>query len=165
MALTQERLKELLTYSPETGVFHWLESRGSIRAGAVAGCNCADGYTRIRLDGVMYLAQRLAWFYVKGEWPTQLVDHENMDKSDNRWGNLRECSKSENARNAKTHSDAGNRFKGVSRSSSGRWAARICIDRQNIHLGNHDSPALAAAAYDNAARKLHGAFARTNGVA
>src|SRR5215813_12141516 len=81
--LTHERLKELLSYDPKTGLFIW-NSRG-----AVAGTTDQEGYIQIHLDGKKYRAHRLAYLYMTGEMPTQILDHINRVRSDNRWGNLR----------------------------------------------------------------------------
>lgn len=165
MALTQERLKELLRYEPDTGLFYWLESRGRVRKGDIAGCECRDGYVRLRVDEVMYLAHRLVWLYVHGAFPSDLLDHSNRQKADNRISNLRECTRCENALNTVSHRGATSGFKGVSMASSGRWSARISINGAHLHLGHFDLPEVAAAAYDAAALKIHGEFARINGVA
>lgn len=53
MALTQARLKEVLDYSPETGLFYWRERRGSKAAGSQSGVIGHDGARLIRVDGVL----------------------------------------------------------------------------------------------------------------
>ena len=80
-ALTQERLKELLHYDPETGVFKWKQERRGgefysvvlVKVGDIAGSlrSGERGYRhwKIGVDGENYRAHRLAWFYMKGEWP------------------------------------------------------------------------------------------------
>ncbi|EMK2710698.1 HNH endonuclease, partial [Pseudomonas aeruginosa] len=99
--LTQERLKELLSYDAATGEFTWMARKGS-RAlpGAAAGSNDGQGYVRIAIDGCRYRAHRLAWLYCYGKWPAAQVDHLNHRRDDNRLSNLREVSHSENQRNA-----------------------------------------------------------------
>lgn len=100
--LTQERLKEILKYSPETGEFVYLVPRkggSGINTGDIAGDLCMYGYRRIGIDGKRYRACRLAWLYMTGEWPEKHVDHVNGIRSDDRWGNLRHASIRENAFN------------------------------------------------------------------
>ena len=96
--LTQERLKELLEYDPETGFFTRLIGRSGPRArsGDVAGCDNGQGYIRIYVDGRPYKGHRLAWFYVHGAWPRE-IDHINGDKSDNKLANLRPATRSRRA--------------------------------------------------------------------
>lgn len=165
--LTAERLRQALDYSPETGFFCWRERLSCrIRIGDVAGCIASDGYVRIRIDGVSYLGHRLAWLYVQGQWPAEQIDHVNGIKSDNRLRNLRPCSCIENAHNAPCHADNGVGLKGVTiERRTGRFFARICVNRRTIHLGTFSTTKEAAQAYDTAARHLHGEFARTNEAA
>lgn len=62
--IKHERLCELLHYCPETGIFTWKVTRkGLAKAGTVAGSTNGRGYRQISVDGKLYLAHRLAWFY------------------------------------------------------------------------------------------------------
>lgn len=102
MILTQARLKELLHYDPETGVWTRLvATSNSIRIGDVAG-GVNHGYVRISVDGRKYSAHRLAFLYQTGAWPSAEVDHWNLDKADNSWGNLRGATRSQNIANTST---------------------------------------------------------------
>jgi hypothetical protein len=166
MALTQERLKELLSYDPETGIFRWLKGRGGMRAGSVAGKVTETGYLYICIDRQLLLAHRLAWIYVSGAAPAGLIDHVNGDPSDNRIVNLRNCTQSQNMKNVKGHFDSRSGFKGVYTRNGGRsWFAKIFSDGKPTHLGTFPSKLEAAAAYDAAARAIHGDFARLNEAA
>lgn len=70
MTLTQERLKELLEYRPDEGLFYWRKARGHRKAGAVAGSlREEDGFRKINIDKRSYGSQKLAHFYEHGEWP------------------------------------------------------------------------------------------------
>lgn len=93
--IAHDRLKEVLSYDPLTGAFMWLARRGRQALGTNAGTTQNEGYVVIRVDGVRYLAQRLAWFYMTGKWPKAQVDHKNRKRGDNRWGNLREANQAQ----------------------------------------------------------------------
>lgn len=155
--LTSERLRELLDYDPETGVFTNRFSRGAAKAGAVAGRSIgSSGYLRIMVSGRHYLAHRLAWLYMTGEWPKEEVDHINRDKIDNRWANLREATRTDNAINQIRSSRALPR--GVRRAKS-RFQASLKVDGQFVHLGNYATPEEAHAAYLDADKRFRSGFA------
>ena len=152
--LTVERLKELLNYEPDTGVFVWVKSKRK------AGCIRHDGYVRIGIDMKAYLAHRLAWLYMTGQWPDELIDHINRVKNDNRFSNLRQASKAQNAQNTKLFSGSKSGFKGVRRYTySGKWFACITANGTTHKLGSFDSAEEAAEAYRQAAQRLHSAYA------
>jgi hypothetical protein len=98
--LTHDRLRELLSYDPETGGFVWLQTVGRAVAGTPA-CpsKSRDGYARICIGRRMYAQHRLAWFYVNGQWPEGEIDHRDRDRTNNRFGNLRLASRKQNAEN------------------------------------------------------------------
>ena len=101
-SLTQERLKEVLRYDPDTGLLTRLASAGTVKAGTVtAGGFDKDGYRKIAVDGCTHQVHRLAVLYMTGKYPTVHVDHRDHDKSNNRWKNLREATVSQNKQNSK----------------------------------------------------------------
>lgn len=123
--LSQERLKELLHYDHETGVFTRLVGTGGTATGSRAGHISYTGYEQINVDKVKYLSHRLAWLYMTGGWPEEMVDHVNGIPSDNRWTNLRAASHSENTRNSKNRwSNLSSPHKNVSKTSSG-WQVKV----------------------------------------
>jgi hypothetical protein len=166
MALTQERLKEVLRYDPETGLFYWLECRGRRQIDRPAGTKDASGYNVIGVDGVRYRANRLAWLYMTGEHPDENVDHIDGATWNDRFANLRSCSHSDNQKNMKRHRDNGSGFKGVYTATKGRtWFSQIFSDGKFHYLGSFATKDEAASAYDAAARSLHGEFAKLNEAA
>lgn len=153
--LTAERLRELLSYDPFTGLFTWRVSRGGMCAGMIAGTHDKDGYTQISIDSRLYKASRLAWFYIKGEWPGFEVDHRNTTRSDNSWDNLRQATNAQNKQNIrKAHADSKSGFLGVC-ANRGRWQAEIQVNGKKKHIGYFDTPELAHAAYLEAKVELH----------
>ncbi len=133
--LTQAKLKELLHYDPETGVFTCIISRGSgAMVGDTPGSN-DKGYRRLRISGINYKAHRLAWLYTYGYFPEGYIDHINRVRDDNRIVNLREVSPSCNLRNASTPTTNSSGVKGVSRDEPRRkWASAIGRDNRWFSL-------------------------------
>lgn len=159
ISLTAELLRSLLDYDAEAGVFRWRISRGSRRAGAVAGNLRRDGYVGILVCGRLYTAHRLAWLWVTGEWPIE-VDHRDGDGSNNAWTNLRLATHAQNMSNTKKprHNTSG--FKGVHLRRQGDFSASIQHKGKTIHLGLFPTAEAAHAAYCAAAERIHGEFAR-----
>jgi hypothetical protein len=161
--IVHSRLRELLDYDPETGVFRWRCHRGGrARAGDIAGAVNSGGYRFIRIKGEgRYLAHRLAWFYVHGEWPVGMLDHANHDQLDNRLANLRPATMRENRGNSKVRSDNLTGLKGVSRQrGTSRLVARITKNGKQLYLGSFATAEEAHAAYCKAAEEIFGEFAR-----
>ena len=153
--LKAERLRELLNYDPETGVFTWRVSRrATARPGSVAGTITPKGYRAIWI-GANYRAHRLAWLYVHGEWPSGEIDHIDGNRANNAIANLRDVSTSFNHENLrKARSDSRHGFLGVSPMGK-RWKARITVRGKFQHLGIYDTPEEAHAVYLEAKRRLH----------
>lgn len=149
------RLRKLLSYDPTTGEFTRIKSSGGRFAGSKAGCKNTAGYIVIRVDDRLYLAHRLAWLYVTGDWPQHDIDHINGERTDNRFSNLRECNMSlnlQNRRRANTNNKLG--LLGVIALRNG-YTASINVLGKQVWLGMHKTPEAAHAAYIKAKRKLH----------
>lgn len=134
--LTAERLRELLHYDPKTGAFTWIVARPKCRVGEVAGGLTEKGYRKIRIDGRKYLAHRLAWLYMTGEWPADEIDHERSERDDNRWVKLRPADRLTNQRNQKRFRTNTSGVTGVAPAGK-KWSAYIGggSDRKQIQLG------------------------------
>jgi hypothetical protein len=159
-ALTVERLREVLDYNPETGIFIWKIATHGHFAGGIAG-TLTHGYVAIRIDGIKHSAHRLAWLHSHGSWPPCLIDHKNLNRSDNRLENLRLATNSSNKANRFMPANNSTGFKGVSFSKSMKlWQASICRNYKQMHLGFFESAEEAHAAYSEAAKRLFGEFAR-----
>lgn len=158
--ITQSRLKEVLRYDPETGMFTWLVSLSNrAPAGADAGGLDDDGYRLISIDGRLYQAHRLAVLYMAGVWPPEQTDHANRIPSDNRWKNLRPATRGQNQQNSKPRGVS--RFKGVSwRKDCGKWQAQAKLNGKQHYLGLYHTEELASAAYATFAREHFPDFMR-----
>lgn len=152
-------VQKLLRYEPKTGKFFWLVMQGRGRAGDIAGSLNNRGYIKIVINRRDFMAHRLAWLLTTGEMPSADIDHINGDRADNRITNLRPATRSQNCRNRGKNSNNTTGFKGV-HINRGRYRALICHRGEFIHLGLFDNPEDAHAAYSEAARRLHGRFAR-----
>ena len=157
--ITQAELKSILSYDPETGEFTWLVSHKM--AGKKAGTPTDSGYVQIGINGKVYIAHRLAWFYVYGEFPTNEIDHINGVRNDNRIENLRESSSSQNKCNTGISRVNTSGFKGVSwHAISGKWQVHIGVGKKKKYLGLFPTAELASGAYNAKAVELHGEFYR-----
>lgn len=151
---SQDQLKSLLHYNPETGIFTWKardESKFSSyrgfkvwhgrylgkEAGYVHICERGKSYRRINIKPNIYQSHRLAWLYVHGEIPSDMeVDHINGNGCDNRICNLRLVDRSENCKNIRKSSANKSGVVGVFWVSEKRkWRSSIKINGKNIFLG------------------------------
>lgn len=135
--LTEERLKELFTYDPETGHFvRKIKVAARTRVGEVAGSS-HEGYIRMTVDRKSYQAHRLAYLYMTGSFPTGIVDHIDHDKSNNRWENLRIVSHQENCKNFSLNQNNTSGQTGVYwHKRDKKWIAFIYVDGIKKHIGS-----------------------------
>lgn len=138
--LTQARLKELLSYDPDTGVFTHHISRAGVTKGSIAGTTHHLGYRAICIAGKGYAEHRLAWLYTYGIWPEADLDHINRIRHDNRLCNLREATRAQNCQNQPIRRSNKSGVTGVYlHGITGKWAASINIARKQKHLGLFDA--------------------------
>ena len=170
-----ELLHECFDYDPETGVLAWKKrppqhfatttmwKRWNTRyAGKPAGLINHNGYWLVAIDDRKYLAHRAIWKMTTGKEPPLIIDHKDGNPANNRWSNLRAATALEqqwNRRLGKTNSSG---FKGVCRHRS-KWIAQIRVNGANRYRGVYETPEQAAAAYEAAARELHGEFYAARG--
>lgn len=152
--ITADRLRDLMSYNTQTGVFTWNDGVVGIGRRTRKEGN-SWGYTSIGVDGRRYGAHQLAWLYVMGEFPNGDIDHINGDRADNRISNLRAATRSANMQNLRgAHKDSATGFLGVHKSRN-KFSAEIMVGGVKHRLGTFDRPELAHAAYLEAKRKLH----------
>lgn len=160
MLLTLELANQIWCYDPETGHFFWkISPKYDVLVGDRAGH--FDGlYWRLRYKKKTYKASRVAWLVMTGLWPKHQVDHVNLDKTDDRFINLRDATDSENRMNTPVKVNNKLKTKGVHKHRHNGYRATISLGGKPTHLGCFKTLEAAKAAYDAAATKLFGEFAR-----
>jgi hypothetical protein len=150
--LTQERLKQVLNYNPETGLFNRYARLGPKRE--FSGHVDSGGHRQIMVDRKLYMAHRLAWLYVYGCFPNDHIDHINRNPDDNRICNLRIATSSQNQQNTKIRKTNVSGFKGIGYDKKeNKWRARITFEEKTICLGRHKTIDLAIEARRQAENK------------
>lgn len=156
-----ERIKEFISYDPDTGLFLWLKDKHRSKKGTQAGCiSKAWGYRIIGFDGKLYPAHRLAFLFMTGEIPAE-VDHKNGNRLDNRWCNLRICTSNGNNRNMKRKPPLSG-FVGVAITAGGRFPVRACVNKVNMYFGTFTDFELACLVSEEARDKWHKQFSVLN---
>lgn len=159
--MNKAELDEILRFDAETGIFYWINSRGRVSAGSVAGYVGDKGYIEIGIDGKKWYAHILAWLTSTGSLPESQIDHRDTDRSNNRFGNLRLSSQLENTYNRSMMSNNKSGVKGVHwHNFSQRWRAVIGVNGKKIQVGTFENVDLAKAAIARAREKHHKDFAR-----
>ncbi len=156
MRITDAELIKIISYDPITGLFwrHDLQRN-------VGGLN-KDGYIEMRIKGRHLYGHRLAWFLSYNYWPIG-VDHEDNNRANNKLLNLRETSEKGNNKNTLKAKNNTSGFKGVCfHKPNKKWMATITLNYKTIYIGCFLDPVKAAEAYDQAAIKHHGIYAKTN---
>lgn len=139
--LTLDELHGVLDYDPDTGIFSWkIQQSNAIKAGAKAGTLKPNGRVYISLFGDAYLAHRLAWFYVKGDWPKGTIRQRDGDLSSARFENLYEASITEvNVGRRLGKNNTSGRVGVTYNKRRKKWRVQIKRDWQTINLGYFDS--------------------------
>ena len=147
-------------YCPESGKLYYKKSRGNRKAGSEVGGLCL-GYLTTKVDCKHFFVHRIIWAMNYGYLPDS-VDHINGNKTDNRLCNLRECTHKENLRN-RGRNTGRNLPKGVYKHGK-KYLSKIRADGVEHYLGLFPNIKSASDAYDEAAVRLHGDYAKLNNM-
>ena len=160
--LTQERVRELFDYNPETGEVRRrvpiFGGKGCVRvpAGALAGSlNSCSKYLEVCVDYTNTLLHRVVWLWVYGYLPEKDIDHIDRNRRNNRLDNLREVSRSCNSVNSGLMATNTSGVKGVSRTRDGTWHVYIKRAGKRENVG-YFSDFIEAAAHRFAAEQCAG---------
>jgi HNH endonuclease/AP2 domain len=160
--LTQERLRELLHYDPDTGIFTRLVSRPGYngKVGDTVGTIGKGGYLACSIDNKFHQIHRLAWLYMYGNFPFYDIDHIDGVTTNNRIDNLRDVPTAINCGNTrKPRKNNKSGLMGVHwRESHKKWLTSIRINKKIVWRGSFDCPIEAEKAYIAAKRKFHDGF-------
>lgn len=164
---TIEDVRRALDYDKATGQLRWRvrddvpKEWNTRHAGKIAGAICEFHggrlYITVRLNGVAYLGHRLIWFHVTGTWPAEEVDHRDGDGLNNKWGNLRESTRTQNLCNKFAQKNSQSGIKGIGRHGN-RWRARITANGLTA-TETFESLEDAKAWHAKMEKMLHGEFA------
>ena len=155
--ITQEHVKNLLTYEPESGSLIRRVDYGNYsrwKKGTIVGTKDKDGYIVTHFMGESKKVHHLVWLYHHGYLP-KMLDHINRCPWDNRIENLRLTNKRENAINSKIQKNNTSGTKGVSWcKNTGKWEVYITLKRKKIGLGHFREIKDAIAARKSAEDKM-----------
>lgn len=157
----------MLSYDQETGILSWrprardrfttnqkFKAWNTRYAGKPAGCvSSGTGYLVMSIHNRRELVHRVIWLIQTGEWPVAQIDHQDHQRTNNLWSNLRAVTHAENGRNQSARKARPNAVFGVAkRQDTGKWAARIRINGKTKHLGCFDTHEQACSARKAAER-------------
>jgi hypothetical protein len=158
--ITQADLVLAFKYDPDTGEFTRRFNVGPAKAGSIAGARNSNGHVQISFKCKLFMAHRLAWLYMTGDWPDSEIDHINRIRHDNRWANLRLSDGFINQHNASKRVDNTSGVKGVSWDKAwGAWVARVQCRGKMKNLGRFKSLEDAKEFIELAREMIHGEFA------
>ena len=158
--ITQEECLEYFNYDPLTGIVTWAKDNGRIKAGSIAGSKHNRGYLTVRFKYKSYLLHRLIWFRETGEWPEN-IDHKDLNRTNNRWKNLRPATVTQNNHNVPKKKNAKCPFIGVYPHGR-KWRAFIRENGKRKYIGSFETAQEAADMYDKEVIRIRGKFAQTN---
>ena len=155
--LNQDELKHQLKYIKTSGKFIWISDKHNQTQiiNTEAGTLMNHGYVRIVINGKGYLAHRLAWLYVIGDWPTYRIDHKDLNKSNNSWNNLKEVTNRINNQNKSMHR-IGNKLVGACWDKERhKWYPAFWLEGRPLDLGRYESAEVSHVIYKKACELLN----------
>lgn len=165
---SQRYLLRISRYERKTGFIFWRRRPDTTKAnrifnsnfsGKIAGTTMPGGYVVIEISGVSFKASRLIWKMVTGRSPPDYIDHDDRDKSNNRWTNLRAATQQQNSFNARLpRNTSGHRGVSFIR-AHGKFRAAVNVDGKKKHIGYFDTAKAAGVAASDVILRTRGEFA------
>lgn len=164
--ITQEYVRSIFTYSPETGLLNYKKSpRYGILPGDLVGhvYKVSDNlsYLETTINSRSYKIHRLIWLYMTGRFPDKGIDHKDGNGLNNKWDNLRECNQSQNQWNKSKYKSKKGLYKGVYKDGN-LFKALVTVEGKQINIGWFKTELEAAIAFNEAAKQYYGEFAYLN---
>lgn len=158
--ITQEELKNIVIYDPDTGIFKYIkQTNPRALIGRIAGTKQKDGHLYLQYKKKRYQLHQLAFLYMEGSLPNE-VDHINRISNDNRWCNLRKCTRTQNSYNSSIRSNNTSGVKGISLNKrNGKWLVRMYINGKETFIGEYVDKEEAIRINKLYRNKYHGEFA------
>lgn len=161
MEITQTRVKELFDYHSDGYLIWKVRKSNNVKIGSIAGSPNSEGYIQVGIDQILYKAHRLIFLWHFG-FISEIIDHIDGNKQNNKIENLRIATNSENLKNRSKQINNTSGFKGVSfHKNTNKFQASIKVKDKKIYLGLFVFAKDAHDAYCNAAKKYHGNFWRS----
>lgn len=165
MRPTLEQLKARLHVDVVAGAVTWIDAtkqhvglNGKV-AGSPRANHCGKQYWHVKVNGQPIKRSHIVFLFATGRWPVLQIDHINGNSLDDRISNLREASPTQNAWNHKTRAKASTCPMGVRKLPSGRFQARIAVEKRKVCIGTFDSEIQAEQAYQQKRKELFGEYA------
>jgi hypothetical protein len=159
--MTPETAKRVFNYDPETGILRWAIYNNKAYPGKIAGHPNSAGYLKVTYNYTSYQVPDVIWLIIYGKKPDGIIDHIDLDNSNNRLKNLRDATYSQNAANRMPDKRNKSGHVGVFYDTSRfKWLANIMKDGKTIHIGRYNSLEEAVEARRNKQQELFGEFAR-----
>lgn len=151
--LTQEYIKKIISYNPDTGECFWLDRPKSDfiderawkifhsrYAGKKAGSKRQNGYLDIWVLGRLYRIHRIIFLYMTGSMPSSQIDHIDHDRSNNKWNNIRSATAAENRKNMGKNARNTSGFTGVNyHKRLNKWVAEAVCGYKKHYIGVFES--------------------------
>jgi len=161
-----EYLKTRISVDVEAGLVYWVDAtkhhaplNGKEAGSPRNSSHNSKHYWHVKVDSTPIKRSHLVFLFSHGRWPSLQIDHINGNSLDDRIGNLREATATQNAWNHKTRRKGAQTPMGVRVTHNGKYQARIAVNKKQIAIGTFDTPDLASQAYQQKRKEFFNEYA------